>query len=72
MIVDIECPACKNGNISLEPHLLAQGASFSCSSCEAKISIDNESRDKFQNSVMQYDAYKERLVDLKEDGNRPI
>jgi len=72
MLVDIACPACKIGNISLEPHMLAQGVSFSCSSCGAEISVDNESRDKLQNSVIQYDIYKERLTGLQEDGNRPI
>jgi len=72
MFVDIACPACKIGNISLEPHTLAQGASFSCNRCGAEISVANESRNKLQNSVTEYDTYRERLITLKEDGNRPV
>lgn len=72
MVVNMECPACKLGNISLEPHLLAQGAAFGCNSCGAEISVASESKDKLQSSVKQYDSHKENLLELKEDGNRPI
>lgn len=72
MIVDIECPACKLGSISLEPHLLAQGASFSCHSCGVEISVANESKDKLQSTVMKYDTYREELISLQKDGNRPL
>ena len=72
MIVDIECPSCKLGSISLEPHLLAQGASFSCNSCGVEISVTNESKGKLQNSVKQYDSHKENLLRLQQNGNKPL
>ena len=72
MFVEIECPACKIGTISLEPHLLAQGASFSCSSCGAELFVSRESREKLQKSVEKYDEYKEKLTTLQSAGNRPI
>jgi len=72
MFVDIDCPACKLGKISIEPHMLAQGASFSCNACGAEISVASKSQDKLQDSVTRYDAYKEKLIHLQEDGNKPI
>lgn len=72
MLVDIACPACKVGSISLEPHLLAQGASFSCNSCDAEISVANESKNTLKHSVEQYDSHKENLIRLQRNGNRPL
>ncbi|WP_345980905.1 hypothetical protein [Sulfurimonas sp. HSL3-2] len=72
MLVEIECPACKLGHISFEPHLLAQGASFSCNSCGAEVSVTQDSKDVLKNSVSKYDRYKEKLLTLQKDGNNPL
>jgi len=72
MLVNIICPACRIVEISFEPYTLAQGGSFSCNGCGAEISVADQSRDKLQSSVVEYDAYINKLASLKDDGNKPI
>jgi len=71
MLVNIECPACQQDTIKIEPHMLAQGASFSCATCLVKISVAQSSKSEIVKGVDAYDAYKNRLAELQEQGNAP-
>lgn len=72
MFVNIECPACRVAEISLEPSILAQGGSFSCNGCGAEISVANQSKKILQDSVKKYAEYNNKLKSHQEDGNRPL
>lgn len=72
MFVNIECPACRIVEISLEPYILAQGGSFSCNGCGAEISAAHQSREILQSSVKKYAEYNNKLKGHQEDGNRPL
>ncbi len=71
MLINIECPACQQDTIKIEPHMLAQGASFSCATCLVKISVAQSSKTEIVKGVDAYDAYKNRLAELQEQGNAP-
>lgn len=71
MFVDIECPACQFGIIQLSPQLLAQGASFCCNQCNAKVSIASASKTDMIKGIEAYSAYKKQLSELQQQGNNP-
>lgn len=71
MFVDIQCPSCQVGTIQIEPHMLAQGASFRCSCCNAKVSVAPKSQQQVVQGVEAYDAYREKLNELQRQGNNP-
>lgn len=71
MFVDIECPACQQGIIQLSPQLLAQGASFCCNQCNAKVSVANSSKSRVVKGIEAYDSYKRKLARLQQEGNNP-
>ena len=71
MFVDIQCPSCQVGVIQIEPHMLAQGAAFACACCGAKVSVAAKSQQQVVRGVEAYDAYREKLKELHQQGNNP-
>lgn len=57
----INCPACGEGKIIIEPHALLQGHGFSCSHCQAKLVINGNSTSKFSQSLKAYEQLNQQL-----------
>lgn len=71
MQVEIKCPACESGMITVDPVLLASGASFNCNQCDAKISVSDNSKADLKKGVEKYQNYQEELRNLQDEGNNP-
>lgn len=51
----INCPACGQGQILIEPHALLSGHHFCCPVCQAKLSMHSNSTQLFNKSLQAYD-----------------
>ncbi len=57
----INCPACGQGQILIEPHALLAGHGFSCPTCQAKLAMSSNSTALFSQSLQAYDKLKQQL-----------
>jgi hypothetical protein len=68
MLVNIQCPACKGGKISIEPSMLVQGKSFSCTSCDAVVGVADSSKDTLAQGLADFNGLKQKVSSMKADG----
>jgi len=71
MYSTIQCPACQNGQITIEPHMLLQGTAFSCNSCGASINASRNSMSKLQQGVEDFDRLQNKLKQIRNSGSNP-
>lgn len=58
---NIPCPNC-NTNIPFDVNALLIGASFSCSECDAKIQLANESKEVVSESIEKFNKLKQNVL----------
>ena len=61
--ITIQCPQCRQGNITLEPRALLHGAIFTCSLCGSGLSLANEQSNQLLESSLN------KLEQLKQQEN---
>ncbi len=71
MQINITCPDCKKGEVPIETNLFVAGAAFTCPQCKTELQLATESIPVAANGLEKYSAYREKMLELKEDGNRP-
>jgi hypothetical protein len=61
----IDCPVC-SGKIYIQPNLLVQGVSFSCSNpdCDASIALSNSSYSVTNNALNELEKLKQTSLNL--------
>ena len=69
----IDCPYCESEGrkspIVIEPNLLLQGKSFSCSCCKSELSLKPQSADVFERHLKAYQNYQHVIASLQDAGN---
>jgi len=58
MFVEVQCPACAEGTIRIEPDMLLQGASFACDGCEANVSVAETGRADLDHGLTEFNKLK--------------
>ena len=71
----IDCTYCESEGrkspIVIEPNLLLQGKSFSCSCCKSELSLKPQSADVFERGLTAYQNYQHVTASLQDAGNTP-
>ncbi|WP_299265730.1 hypothetical protein [uncultured Psychrosphaera sp.] len=59
---EIQCPSCQ-GKILIDPKLLIQGSSFSCSnqSCDVSISLSSASHQVAESAMKKFEQLKQNI-----------
>ena len=61
--VNIACPNCQMGQITLQPHMLLSGAMFTCPMCGTGLSLCHEQSAKaLHNSLEQLEQLKQQAL----------
>ena len=68
MFIEIECPACGIGQISLQPQMLMQGKSFGCNCCDALVGVAEKSKDDLAHGLNEFDNLKAKVASMKAEG----
>lgn len=71
MNVTIPCPACSQGQIIIAPQLLLSGSGFSCTSCDAKLTLDQSSEKDYQKGFQEFSAFQNQVNGIKQQGETP-
>ena len=58
MFVEVQCPACGEGTIRLDPGMLLQGASFACDGCQAAVSVADTGRGALDHGLTEFNKLK--------------
>lgn len=70
MLVNIQCPACEVGNITIEPRMLMEGRSFSCNCCDAVVGVADSSKDTLSQGLTEFNNLKRKISSMKADGTQ--
>jgi len=65
MFVEVNCPACGDGTIRLEPDMLLQGASFACDGCNASVSLADSSQSDLSNGLAEFHKLKRKVSSMR-------
>ncbi|RMG74480.1 MAG: hypothetical protein D6711_08795 [Chloroflexi bacterium] len=57
----INCPACNQGQIVIQPYMLLQGQAFSCPLCAAKLALHHESKPQLGKGLDAFDKLRVQL-----------
>lgn len=72
MSVEISCPACGEGKFYLKPELLLTGKTFGCSSCDAEISLCDDSKNDLAKGLQDFRNIEEKRHVLKKTASNPL
>lgn len=71
----IDCPYCESEGrkspIVIEPNLLLQGKSFTCSCCKSELTLKPQSANVFERGLTAYQNYQHVTASLQDAGNTP-
>lgn len=67
----IQCPVCREGQMLIEPRLLASGGVFGCTHCPATVQLAEDSVDLVREKLEAVDAFHSGQERLKAEGERP-
>ena len=67
MFVEVQCPACGDGTIRLDPGMLLQGASFACDACQAAVSVADAGRGALDHGLTEFNKLKQQVDAAQRD-----
>lgn len=65
MLIDLPCPSCGEGVVSLELKLFARGEAFVCNACGASLAVASDSQQAMGQGVERFEEFQDRVGALR-------